>query len=568
VIAIEECDVLVVGSGASGLTAAITATKAGLKVLIVEKEECFGGTSATSGGILWIPGNHHSFVLSEQTGVTDDIDMVRAYIRDEVGNYADRARIEAYLTYGKEMVDFLERETEVRFYGSTYPDYHSQSPHSSIVRAIGPVEYQASKLGSNVVQLKGSLPQLSFFGFTFSSATEMKQFMRALRSVSGWGYIARRVAGHLVDLMRFGRSDHIVGGRALVARLARTVFDLSIPLWLSSPARELIVEDDRVRGATIDTPAGTVRVIAKRAVVLACGGYPGDAKRRKATYPRLAGGSDHRTPTPPGNVGDGVRLGEKAGGRFNPAVSNPAAWMPISIMPGVPGYRGVWPHMADRNKPGFIAVTRKGKRFVNESSSYHDFVPAMLRACEHEDAACCYLIADKRAVDHWGIGFVRPSPVPRGHHIRSGYLLRGNSIRELGTMAGIAPTALENTVRNFNKHAVEGHDPDFQRGSSTYDRYQGDDENKPNPSLRPLKYAPFFAVKIVPGEIATFAGLKTDEFARVLDASDAPVPGLYAVGNDQGSVWGGAYPGPDRLSGPARPSATSLAATLLLALRV
>jgi hypothetical protein len=545
-----ECDVLVIGTGASGLATAVTAGKAGLKVLIVEKEDCFGGTTATSGGVLWVPGNHHSAAISAKTGVPDDIDKARAYILDEAGNYGDRSRIEAYLTYSREMVEFMERETEVKFYGMDYPDYHSENPNSSIVRSIGTLDYQASMLGKNVRNLKNQLPQTMFFGFAFGSSVEMKQFMRAGRSIGALGYVVKKLAAHFRDVIKYGRSEQIVRGRALIARLMRTAFDLNIPLWLSSPARRLIVENGHVLGAEIDKPGGMVRVMAKRAVVLACGGYPGDAARRKAIYPRLADDANHRTPTPQSNTGDGIKLAEQAGGVFNGAASNAAAWMPISVMPGVAGFPGVWPHLVDRQKPGFIAVLKNGKRFTDESASYHDFVPDLVQACANETEAVCYLIADKQAVDHWGIGFVRPFPIPRGHHIRSGYLLKGETLAELAAKAGIDGAALETTVREFNKNAVLGKDPEFGRGGRTYDIYQGDDEHAPNPCLGPLEKPPFYAVKIVPGEIATFTGLKTDATARVIDANGSPVPGLYAVGNDQASVWGGAYPGAGSTLGP------------------
>ncbi|TAL00303.1 MAG: FAD-dependent oxidoreductase [Rhodospirillaceae bacterium] len=545
-----NCDVLVIGTGAGGMTAAVTAAKAGLKVLIVEKDAVFGGTSATSGGMLWIPGSKHSSDLAKVQGVTDSVEKARAYIIEEAGNYLDLPRVDAYLTYGPEMVDFLERETEVKFYGMEYPDYHSENAHASTVRSIGSVDYQAARLGAQARNLKGHLPQTLFLGFAIGSSVEMKQFMHAGRSVSALWFVFKKICGHFRDVIKYGHSAQLVRGRALIGRLAATAFNLGIPIWLSSPARDLIIEDGKVGGAVIETPTGVVRVTARRAVVLASGGFPCDPERRKTCYPPVAERTNRRSVAAPGNTGDGARLGEAAGAKFVDAVSNVAAWMPLSVMPGREGFAGVWPHLVDRNKPGFIAVLKNGKRFTDEAASYQDFVPALIRACENDKEAWCYLICDQRALNRYGMGFVRPFPVPRAHHIRSGYLLRGKDLADLAAQAGIDAANLEQTVQMFNTHAAEGRDPAFGRGARLYDIYQGDDEHKPNPCIGPLDRPPYFAVKIVPGEIGTFAGLKTDIYARVLTGGGVPIPRLYAVGNDQASVWGGAYPGAGATLGP------------------
>lgn len=547
-----DCDVLVVGTGAAGLTAAVTAGKAGLNVLVVEKEPVFGGTTATSGGVMWIPGTSHSKQLSAALGICDTFEKARAYLADESGNYVDMPRIEAFLTYGPEVVDFLERETEAKFAAVRYPDYHSENPNSSIARSIKPIEYQASKLAGRYRTLKPQLPQTLFLGMGFGSLNgpQMKQFMRAGTSVSAFLYTVGTLTKHAFDVLKYGHAKTIYNGRAFVARLAKTAFDMGIQLWLSSPVRELIVEDGRVCGAVVETASGRTRITVRSGIILACGGFPADTARRRAAYPRAAEGTRHRSPTPSGNTGDGIRLGEMAGGVFNSAVNNAAAWMPVSVMPGVSGAAGVWPHLIDRYKPGFMAVLKNGRRFTNEGESYHDFVQHLVQACESENAAECYLIGDLNAVNRYGIGFAKPFPVPRGRHIRSGYLLRGNSLAELAAKAGIESSALERTVGDFNAHSKDGRDPEFGRGSRAYDIAMGDEEHKPNPCLGPIEKPPFFAVKIVPGEIGTFAGLKTDRFARVLAADGAPIHGLYAVGNDAANVFAGAYPGAGGTIGP------------------
>lgn len=547
----KQVDVLVAGSGAAGLTAAVTARKAGLEVLVVEKEAVFGGTTATSGGVLWVPGNHHSPAIQQATGQQDDIDNARAYLIEETGNYIERDRVEAYLATAPRMVRFLEEETEVKFYGMDYPDYHSESGHSSIVRSIGTVDYEAKKLGPHLKDLKQQLPQTLFLGFAVGSGVEMIQFMKAGRSVKALGFVAKKLGRHFMDVARYGEGQQVVRGRALVARLARTLFDLGSPIWLSSPVARLIEEDGAVRGAEIDTPQGRVRVIARKGVVLACGGYPNDPDRRAATFPAPANNRDHRNPTNPGNTGDGIRLAESVGGTFNNNVAHPAPWMPVSVIPGSTDFTGVWPHLIDRQKPGFIAVLANGKRFGDESSAYHDFVPQMIRACAGQDKAWAWLIGDAVAVRKWGIGMARPFPIPHGEHLKSGYLKRGRTLAALAAICGIDAAGLEATVARFNENALKGVDPDFGRGGRVYDVYQGDPEHQPNTCLGPLVRGPFYAIKIEASEIGTFAGLKTDRHARVLNKDGAPVPALYAVGNDQANVFAGAYPGAGATIGPA-----------------
>ena len=552
-VRVEQVDLLVVGSGGGGLTSAVVARKAGLQVLLIEKDDLFGGTTAYSGGMIWIPCNHHAQAANARSGRDDSIDLARRYILDEGRGLVDPAKVDAYLHHGPAMVEYLERETQVRFYSMDYPDYVSENPASRTQRGLCTVNYKTSEMGEQLKYLRNQLPQTLFLGLAIGSSVEMKEFMRAGRSIRSMGFVLRKLLAHARDMVVYGRSEQMVRGRALVGRLLRTATDLGIPLWRKSPMRSLIREDGRVCGALVDTPQGLVEVRASRGVVLACGGYGRDAERRAATYPATANGANHPTPVPVANTGDGVRAAEQIGARFDASVHQVSPWMPVSQIPGVQGVEGVWPHLVDRMKPGFIAVSRKGRRFADESSSYHHFIPGMIRASqeEGETEACAWIVADARAVKHWGMGFVRPFPIPKGRYLRNGYLLRGDSLAELARNAGIDPAGLQATVEEFNRNAREGVDPHFNRGNRTYDSYQGDEDIRPNSCLAPLVQAPFYAVRLQVGEIGTFAGLKTDAAARVLDTANAPIPGLYAVGNDQVSVFGGAYPGPGSTIGPA-----------------
>jgi succinate dehydrogenase/fumarate reductase flavoprotein subunit len=551
--ATEKCDVLVVGSGAAGLTAAIAAKKAGMSVIVIEKEPLFGGTTAYSGGMIWIPDSKHEVAANAKSGKSDSLETARRYVLEEGGRYVDPDKIDTYLKYGKEMVDFMERESEVKFYSMDYPDYVSENPNSRTQRGLCTENYEASKMGEHLKQLRNQLPQTLFLGLAIGSSVEMKEFMRAGRSIKSMGFVVKKLASHFLDVIRYGHSEQMVRGRALVARLSRTVFDLGIPMWLSSPMKELVVENGRVAGAVVETPKGTVRVNASRGVILACGGYGRDPLRRRSTYPSVVKAENHPTVVPMANTGDGVRAAEAIGAKFSNDVCNVCSWMPVSQIPGVTGIEGSWPHLVDRMKPGFIAVTRSGKRFVDESASYHQFVPAMIAANEKEGVteAASWLIADATAVKRWGMGHVRPFPVPKGRYLRNGYLQRAGTLAELAKKIGVDPAGLEGTVKRFNEHAKKGVDPEFKRGERVYDTYQGDEDVKPNPCLSPLTKAPFYAVRVHVGEVGTFAGIKTDVNARALNDANQPIPGLYAAGNDSLHVFGGTYPGPGSTIGPA-----------------
>ena len=236
---------------------------------------------------------------------------------------------------------------------------------------------------------------------------------------------------------------------------------------------------------------------------------------------------------------------------MDPTIPHAAAWVPASVTTRKDGTKGVMPHFIDRAKPGVIAVTPKGTRFTNEGNSYHDFVQAMVKACKDEPEVFAWLLCDHKALRNYGLGCVAPAPLPIGRHLRSGYLKRGTTIGELALRIGIEPKVLEQTVREFNAGARTGEDPAFGKGSKAYNRYQGDALVQPNPCVAPLEHGPYYAIRLLIGDIGTFAGLVTDERTRVLDAEGKPIKGLYAVGNDAASIMGGNYPGAGITLGPA-----------------
>ncbi|MEM9440384.1 MAG: FAD-binding protein, partial [Pseudomonadota bacterium] len=369
-------------------------------------------------------------------------------------------------------------------------------------------------------------------------------------------YVGKLFLKYLRDLLIYGRPIRLMNGNALVARLAKSAFDRGVPIWTSSPVKTLIRDDEgRVIGARLDRPEGMIEVIANKGVVLAAGGFPQDTVRRKELMSHAPSGHEHVSPAPPGNTGDGLRLGEAAGGNVDTSLSQSAALVPISRPVRPDGTLGTFPHFVDRSKPGVIAVTRSGRRFVNEAHSYHDFCQAMIKRCREEggqDAEiAAWFITDHRAFRKYGIGFAKPAPVPYGKLIENGYLLRGESLRDLAKQFGTDPDALVDTIDRFNADARKGEDREFGKGSTSYNRSLGDPEQKPNPCLAPIETGPFYAVRLYVGDLGTFAGLKTNEYAQVLGGDGVPISRLYAVGNDAASIMGGNYPGGGITLGPA-----------------
>ena len=545
-----ECDVLVAGSGAGGMAAAVAARLHGLEVVVAEKEPLFGGTTAVSGGGLWLPNSTPARAL----GAEDSPEAVRTYLEHEVGNRLDGALADAFIAAAPRMVDFFQERTAVKFLAAAaFPDYHPTSPGSRPGRTLRAAPFDARALGERLSLLRPPLRQMTVLGMLAVSGEEVLHFMRATRSATSALYVSRVVARHFLDLARHGRGTRLTNGNALAARLLRAALDAGVTLWNASPVEELLTEGGRVTGAVVRRPEGPVRVACRRGVVLACGGFPANDEMRTRIFPHPSARVRHWWPGPKGNTGDGIRLGTSVGGTVRNDHSNVAAWTPFSLVPGEKGEVAPFPHFVDRGKPGVIAVGPDGRRFVNESNSYHDLVEAMLARYggDRGEDVHAFMVADRRAIRRYGLGFAKPFPFPLRPYLRSGYLMTGATPRELAGRLGVDPDAFEETIRRYNGPARAGEDPEFGRGGNVYNRYMGDPFHEPNPCVAPLDTAPYYAVRIVPGELATFPGLAVDPLARVVDGERRPVPGLYAAGNDMASIMGGGYPGPGITLGPA-----------------
>ncbi len=544
-----RCDLLVIGSGAAGLSAAVTAAFHGLKVIVVEKDAVLGGATAWSGGWMWVPGNP----LAQRAGIHEDPEQPRRYLRHELGPHYDAERIDAFLDHCGPMVAFFEQHTALQFVdGNGIPDMHGDSPgaatggHQVIAAPI-----DGRTLGPLIHRLRRTMRETSFIGMPIMAGADLGAFLTLTRSAKSLAHVTRRIARHLLDLALHGRAMQLVNGVALIARLAKSAQDLGVTLIESAPAKRLIVEDGAVRGAVVHTAQGEREIRAARGVVLAAGGFPHDIERRKALFPRTPTGREHLALPPESCSGDGITLGQSAGGVFETGLASPVAWAPVSEVRHADGSTGHFPHIIDRGKPGVIGVLADGRRFVNEAGGYHDYTAAMVAAAPAGGEVASWLVCDHRFLRRYGLGHARPFPLPLGPHLRSGYLKRGATIEDLARACGIQPAGLARTVAAYNEPARRGEDPAFGRGSTPFNRRQGDALHGPNPCVAPIEQGPFYAVKVRPGCFGTFAGLKTNGSAQVLDREGRPIEGLYAAGSDMASVMGGHYPSGGINLGPA-----------------
>lgn len=540
-----HCDLLVIGSGAAGLCAALTAAHHGLRVILAEKAPVLGGTTAWSGGWIWAPRNP----LATRAGIVEPPEAPRAYLQTALGNDFDAGRVDAFLAAAPRMVAFLETGAGLGFEaGNHIPDTYGHLPGAGTGgRSVIAAPYDARALGPLLPLLARPKRETSFMGMTIQAGADLKAFMTVTRSPRSFLYAARRMVRHLRDLARHGRGMELRNGNALVARLMRAAADRGVRFLTSAPAIRLLTDDGRIAGAVLQTAEGELAVRAGRGVVLATGGFGHDPLRRAAMFPA---DETHRSLAVPTATGDGLRLGEAAGGSVADTLASPAAFCPVSELRWPDGSPGLFPHIIERGKPGIIGVLADGRRFCNEGLGYHDYVAAMLAAVPPGQEVASWLVCTRGFQRRYGLGISRPAPLPVTPWIRAGYIRTGRTPAELARACGIDPAGLEATLARFNAGARRGEDPEFHRGTTPYMRLQGDATVGPNPCLAPIETGPFYAVKVIPGSFGTFAGLRTDAQARVLGPA-GPIAGLYAAGTDAASVMGGHYPAGGINLGPA-----------------
>jgi len=544
-----DCDVLVIGSGAGGLSSAVTAAQQGLKVIVAEKSAVFGGTTAVSGGWLWIPNTPHA----QREGQAEPIEAPKQYLKNILGEQYDEQKIHTYLTQAPEMVDFFETHTEVKFnIGATVPDFFDVAGSRVGWRSIVAAPYDGRALGNQLHLLRPAIPETTLWGMGIASGADMKHFINTFRALSSFIYATKRVLRHFADLLLRKRSTQIVNGNALVARLIKSALNQHVQLLANHAMTELFEENGHVTGALFKTPAGWVKINAKHAVILATGGFPHDETRKQALFQHVADGTPHHSAAPETNTGDGLKAAEAIGAVVDQHLPWAGAWAPVSLMPRLDGTLGRFPHLVERGKPGLIAVLKNGRRFTNEGDSYPAFIKDLFKSTNKGGQAHCWLICDHQFIRRYGLGAVKPFPISMQSWLDNGYLKSGKTLHELAMACGIDALQFQKTVQSYNQHAAQGQDPEFHRGSTPYQKAQGDAEHQPNPCIAPIEHGPFYAVEVMPGSLGTFAGLITNEHGNVLNKQTGqPIRGLYAAGNDLNSIMGGQYPSGGITLGPA-----------------
>ncbi len=533
-----EYDLVVVGAGAAGMTAAITGATLGLSVLLLESTPYVGGTTALSAGSVWIPNTS----LAPESG--DDPDKAATYLQATVGNHAPEEIRSEFLARGPEMVDFLQQTGATDLVAYPYhPDYIGDAPGATTHgRVLGPRPFDARVLGKSLSLLRPALPEFTLFGDMMVDRNDIGHLLAAHRSVRSFGHAAGLILRYGRDRLTRGRGTRLVMGNALAGRLLATLLKLGVRLHTATQLDRLLVDQG---GRVVGIAVGEDVIVARKGVVLATGGFPHHPSLREKLYPQPVA---RHSAVPEGNRGGGIDVALAVGGKLAEGHANAAFWAPSSVRTRRDGSMAVFPHFfLDRAKPGIIAVNRQGRRFVDESTSYQRFVEGMYNA----QAIPCWLVCNGEFVRKHGLGMVRPRTRNLGRFVTEGYITEGLTIAELAERIGVDSQGLAQSVAANNAYARDGLDPDFGRGSTPYSRNLGDPDRRPNPCIGPIGEGPYYALTIQPADIGTSIGLRTDRFARVLDGCGQPIAGLYAAGNDMSSVMGGIYPGPGVTIGPA-----------------
>ncbi|UPO76373.1 FAD-dependent oxidoreductase [Arthrobacter sp. Helios] len=543
-----QCDVLVVGSGAAGMAAAIKAAHEGLTVIVAEKSPHFGGTTALSAGWAWVPGNPKG-----TAAVGDTRAEAEQYLQELAPETYNESGVAGFLDTVPEAIEFFENHTEVVFsYPEKAPDYQMDLPGAKLGgRAILPADADVRILGDRRRELQPYLSSYTVFGYMPQVGPDLSQFLHANQSVKSFTYVAVKLLKTWTDIALHRQPLKRTNGSALMTRMVKSALDAGVRVWTDTPVLSLLKGDGgAVTGAVLGgSHAGTVT--ARLGVVLAGGGFSGNRELRAQYFPHDRTGTEHFTPTQ-GHDGSSARLAMSAGGGINADVSSVGSWAPVTVFRHLlSGTRRLFPHLRQIGLPGMITVDRHGKRFGNEALSYHDFGGAMLKHHEDQDSTYAWVVGDAKLMHKYGVGFAKPWPIPRTFYYRTGFLHKGKSVADLARRIGVDAEGLAETITRFNRDALAGVDTEFGRGSTAYNHFRGDLEHKPNPNLAPLDKGPYYAVKVRMGDLGTFAGIDVDSHSAVIRADGTRVPGLYAVGASAVSVFGGGYPGYGSHIGPA-----------------
>ena len=533
------------GAGAAGMTAALVGALEGLDVLLCEKSTQVGGTSATSAGTVWVPGTR----AAEAAGFNHGIAEARQYL-DAVIGLAPDGRREIYLQSAPDVIDYLERRSAVKFVPyARHPDYLANRPGATVGgRPLAPLPFDGRMLEARFDLLRAPIGEFMALGGMMIGRDDIEPLARPFASVAALRAAASLLWRHARDRLRYRRGTRLLMGNALVARLLFSLIQNRVPIWCNACLEELTVSGGRVRGGVLSMNGKRRRVLARRGVVLATGGFGGSVERL----------NEYVRPPPAhavafsGAAGDGIRLARAVGATVEEDHASPAFFTPISDTRWLADGCGAFPHLSlDRAKPGVIAVNAAGRRFVDEALSYHDFVLGMYRSHASVPTIPAWLVCDKRFITKYGLGRVPPGRRSLRRFVANGYLVKRNSLAELARAIKVDEAGLLRTVEQHNRFAQAGDDEEFGKGSTEFDRHNGDPRHTPNPCLGPIDTPPYYAMAVYPSTLGSSVGLRADGDGRVLNAMGEPIAGLFACGNDTASIMRGHYPGPGITLGPA-----------------
>lgn len=545
----QQFDVVVVGSGAGALLTAIRAADAGLSAVVIEKTGLVGGTSAISGGGIWIPDNHDM----ARHGLRDSVDAAFRYVKACARGLASDDRVLAYVETARHMARYLDRIGVPFCSVPRYSDYYPHLPHAMPGgRTMDPAGFDAARLGlDDLLRMRDTSPGQKILGRVLINAFQARTLVA--RDPGAKWLAVRLLLRYWFDLpwrWKTPRDRHLSGGLALVAGLFHALRQRPVALWLNTSLESLVVEDGRVTGAQVLRDGQPLRLVARRGVMLAAGGFERNQALRERYLPQPTRAEWTATPVG-GNTGDAIQAGAAAGGTLH--MMEHTWGVPTLQVPGEERVRGVF---VERSMPGCMVVNARGDRFVDESCPYPEFQQAMY--ADHAQgggAIPAWVVFDADFRRKYPMGPLLPGEAMPDRQLPAEWLgqfyWRDDTLDGLARQIGVDPAGLQRSAARMGTFAQTGADLDFGRGGNVFDRYYGDDSVQPNPNLAPIAKGPFYAIRLYPGDIGTKGGLLTDRDARVLNGQGQPIEGLYCTGNNAASVMGPSYPGAGSTLGPA-----------------
>lgn len=542
-------DLVVVGAGGAGMAAALFAALEGASVLLVERTEFVGGTTAWSAGTSWIPGSKHAAKVNPK----DTLAETARYLDNAVGERTSKAVRQAFLDNGRAAVDEVESRSELKYRPyPKHPDYISDLGGSTLNgRALEPMPFDARLLGRELFALlRPPIPEFTVIGGMMVDRTDINHLLAMTKSWASLKHSVKIVLRHAMDRLSWPRGTRLVMGNAHVARL---LYSLSkhpnVTIALGTTVEHIVRGAQGIERVDMASAGERRSVRVNKALVLASGGFNRHPELRAQMLPGVPA---EWSPAAPGHTGQAHDLAKRLGAVYGQGGLSHAFWAPVSLRKRADGSTAVFPHFVmDRAKPGMITVNARGERFLNESTSYHLFGLAMQEANKSSPSIPAYLVCDADALRKYGIGMVRPGGKGLAPFLADAYLTEGATLAELASKLGMDAQALQESVAQNNRNAETGVDADFHRGETAYQQNLGDPNwTGKNPNIGPLQQGPFYAVRLYPGDIGASTGFATNAHAQVLGADGQAIAGLYAVGNDMHSIMGGTYPAPGITIGP------------------